>query len=76
LHRRAPHLLCTATLIIFFAPPRSSSSLRRRDHHILCTITIIFIFMPSSAQASLHHHALKLQCPIVCSDALRLLSIF
>jgi hypothetical protein len=50
--RCAHHLICTAMLIIIFAPPRSSSSLRHRGHHILCAITIIFIFMPSWAQAS------------------------
>jgi len=63
-------------LIIFFAPPCSSSSSLCRDHHILCTIAIIFIFTPSSAQASLRRHAPKLHCPVVCSDALRLSSIF
>ena len=66
------HHLCAATLIIFVAPPCSSSSSRCCDHHILRAIAIIFIFTPSSAQASLRCHALKLHCPVVCSDAFRL----
>jgi hypothetical protein len=42
----AHHLFCAAVLIIFFALPCSSSSLRRRAHHLLWAAVLIIFFAP------------------------------
>ncbi len=58
------HLLCTATLIIYFAPLQSSYSLRHRDH-------LIFIVPPRSASSSLRHrtqlHLLHAVTNLLCA---------
>jgi len=72
LRRRAHHLhLCAAAPIIFFAPPRQSSSSHRRAYHLLSTTAlIIFIFAPpcsssSSLRRRAHHLHLRAAAPII-----------